>query len=89
MAQQEPIAYQCQLPKPCLQYPQSFKQEHHDPQYEQANQAGSSQQYPAAVVVKQEQVDYVYDSGRQSWLFLTQWGEQLLGEHPSLLVSEL
>ncbi|NXI04436.1 ETV4 protein, partial [Pachycephala philippinensis] len=61
MAQEDPIAYQCQLPKPCLQYPhQGFKQEHHDPQYERANQAGSSQ-YPA-VVVKQEQVDYLYDS---------------------------
>ncbi|NWX36319.1 ETV4 protein, partial [Notiomystis cincta] len=63
MAQEDPSAYQCQLPKPCLQYPhQGFKEEHHDPQYEQANQAGSSQQYPAAVVVKQEQVDYLYDS---------------------------
>ncbi|NWU24496.1 ETV4 protein, partial [Dyaphorophyia castanea] len=63
MAQEDPTAYQCQLPKPCLQYPhQGFKQEHHDPQYEQANQAGSGHQYPAAVVVKQEQVDFVYDS---------------------------
>ncbi|NWI51172.1 ETV4 protein, partial [Calyptomena viridis] len=63
MAQEDPIAYQCQMSKPCLQYPhQGFKQEHHDPQYEQESQAGSSQQYPAAVVVKQEQVDYVYDS---------------------------
>ncbi|XP_068068176.1 ETS translocation variant 4 isoform X4 [Anomalospiza imberbis] len=62
MAQEDPIAYQCQLPKPCLQYPhQGFKEEHHDPQYEQANQAGSRQQYPAAVLVKQEQVDYLYD----------------------------
>ncbi|NXQ09075.1 ETV4 protein, partial [Vidua macroura] len=62
MAQEDPIAYQCQLPKPCLQYPhQGFKQEHHDPQYEQASQAGSRQQYPAAVLVKQEQVDYLYD----------------------------
>ncbi|NXQ52905.1 ETV4 protein, partial [Anthoscopus minutus] len=61
MAQQDPIAYQCQLPKPCLQCPrQGFKQEHQDPQYEQAEQAGSSQQYPA-LVVKQEQVDFMYD----------------------------
>lgn len=72
MAQEDPIAYQCQLPKPCLQYPhQGFKQEQQDPQYERANRAGSSRQYPAAVVVKQEQVDYVYDSGRHTWLFLT------------------
>uniref|UniRef100_A0A8C3R0F6 ETS variant transcription factor 4 n=1 Tax=Cyanoderma ruficeps TaxID=181631 RepID=A0A8C3R0F6_9PASS len=62
MAQEDPGAYQCQLPKPCLQYPaQGFKQEHQDPQYEQAK-AGSRQQFPAAVVVKQEQLDYVYDS---------------------------
>ncbi|XP_032567320.1 ETS translocation variant 4 isoform X1 [Chiroxiphia lanceolata] len=63
VAQEDPIAYQCQMPKPCLQYPhQGFKQEHHDPRYEQESQAGSSHQYPAAVVVKQEQVDYMYDS---------------------------
>ncbi|NXR18614.1 ETV4 protein, partial [Cinclus mexicanus] len=62
MAQEDPSAYQCQLPKPCLQYPhQGFKQEHHDPQYERASQAGSRQQYPA-VVVKQEQVEFLYDS---------------------------
>uniref|UniRef100_A0A8D2P3M7 ETS variant transcription factor 4 n=1 Tax=Zosterops lateralis melanops TaxID=1220523 RepID=A0A8D2P3M7_ZOSLA len=62
MAQEEPTAYQCQLPKACLQYPpQGFKQEHQDPQYEQAK-AGSRQHFPAAVVVKQEQLDYVYDS---------------------------
>ncbi|NXY35957.1 ETV4 protein, partial [Pomatorhinus ruficollis] len=62
MAQEDPSAYQCQLPKPCLQYPaQGFKQELQDPQYEQAK-AGSRQQFPAGVVVKQEQLDYVYDS---------------------------
>ncbi|NXR92731.1 ETV4 protein, partial [Hypocryptadius cinnamomeus] len=61
-SQEDPTAYQCQLPKPCLQYPhQGFKQEQHDPQHEPANQASSRQQYPAAVVVKQEQVDYLYD----------------------------
>ncbi|NXP42262.1 ETV4 protein, partial [Leiothrix lutea] len=62
MAQEDPSAYQCQLPKPCLQYPpQGFKQEHQDPQYEQAK-AGSRQHFPAAVLVKQEQLDYMYDS---------------------------
>ncbi|XP_028942269.1 ETS translocation variant 4, partial [Antrostomus carolinensis] len=63
MAQEDPIAYQRQMLEPHLQYPhQGFKQEYHDPQYEQASRAGSSHQYPAAVVIKQERVDYVYDS---------------------------
>ncbi|XP_075631428.1 ETS translocation variant 4 isoform X4 [Balearica regulorum gibbericeps] len=63
MAQEDPVAYQRQMSEPCLQYPhQSFKQEYHDPRYEQASRAGSSHRYPAAVVIKQEQVDYVYDS---------------------------
>ncbi|NXJ96893.1 ETV4 protein, partial [Corythaixoides concolor] len=63
MAQEDPIAYQRQVSEPCLQYShQGFKQEYHDPQYEQASRAGSSRQYPAAVVIKQEQVDYMYDS---------------------------
>ncbi|XP_063259984.1 ETS translocation variant 4 isoform X2 [Prinia subflava] len=68
MAQEDPAAFQCQLPKPCLQCPaQGFKQEQQDPQYEQAQQAQQAQQagrqqYPAAVVVKQEQLDFMYDS---------------------------
>ncbi|OWK54857.1 ETS translocation variant 4 [Lonchura striata] len=63
-SQEDSIAYQCQLPKPCLQYPQQgFKQEQHDPQYEQAKQAGSRQQLPAAGLVKQEQLDYLYEPG--------------------------
>ncbi|XP_056368169.1 ETS translocation variant 4 isoform X2 [Oenanthe melanoleuca] len=62
MAQEDPTAFQCQLPKPCLQFPpQGFKQEHQDPQYEQPSQAGSRQQQPA-VLVKQEQLDFLYDS---------------------------
>uniref|UniRef100_A0A8C4XJU3 ETS variant transcription factor 4 n=1 Tax=Falco tinnunculus TaxID=100819 RepID=A0A8C4XJU3_FALTI len=66
LAQEDPSTYQHQLSEPCLQYPhQGFKQEYQDPQYEQAGQAGSSCQYPAAELVKQEQVDYVYDAGRQ------------------------
>ncbi|XP_059724998.1 ETS translocation variant 4 isoform X5 [Haemorhous mexicanus] len=61
-SQEDPSAYQCQLPKACLQFPlQGFKQEQQDPQYEPAEQAGSRQQLPAAVVVKQEQLDYLYD----------------------------
>ncbi|NXD17190.1 ETV4 protein, partial [Nothocercus nigrocapillus] len=56
-------ACQRQAPEPCLQYPpQGFKREYHDPRYEQASQEGGNRQYPAAVVVKQEQVDYTYDA---------------------------
>ncbi|XP_041282398.1 ETS translocation variant 4 [Onychostruthus taczanowskii] len=63
-SQEDPAAYQCQLPKPCLQYPQQgFKQEQQDPQHEPAARAGSRQQYPAAVLVKQEQLDYLYEPG--------------------------
>ncbi|NWV01688.1 ETV4 protein, partial [Upupa epops] len=63
MAQEDSIAYLCQMSEPCLQYPpQGFKQEYHDLQYEQASRGGSSHQYPAAVVIKQERVDYVFDS---------------------------
>ncbi|XP_064895415.1 ETS translocation variant 4 isoform X2 [Columba livia] len=54
LAQEGSSAYQrTQYP------PQGFKQEFHDPQYEQAS---GSCRYPAAVAVKQEQTDYVYDS---------------------------
>ncbi|NXY08038.1 ETV4 protein, partial [Pteruthius melanotis] len=62
MAQDDPVAYQCQLPKPCLQYPlQAFKQEQQDPQYERAARAGSGQRCPAAGLVKQEQVEFLYE----------------------------
>ncbi|NXS54395.1 ETV4 protein, partial [Brachypteracias leptosomus] len=62
-SQEDPIAYQRQMSEPSLQYPhQGFKQEYHDSRYEQASQVGSSHQYPGAVVIKQEQVDYMYDS---------------------------
>ncbi|KAM6368913.1 ETS translocation variant 4 isoform 6-T6 [Pluvialis apricaria] len=63
MAQEDTIAHQHQISEPRLQYPhQGFKQEYHDSRYEQASRAGSSRLYPAAVVIKQEQLDYVYDS---------------------------
>ncbi|NWW48942.1 ETV4 protein, partial [Pedionomus torquatus] len=63
MAQEDPVAHQCQVSEPCLQYPhQGFKQEYQDSRYEHANRVGRSHQYPGAVVVKQEQVDYIYDS---------------------------
>lgn len=71
IAQEDPIAYQRQMSEPCLPYPhQGLKQEYQDLQYEQGSQMGSSRQYPAALVIKQEQVDYMYDSGRKNWLFL-------------------
>ncbi|XP_015351113.2 ETS translocation variant 4 isoform X3 [Marmota marmota marmota] len=64
-----PAPYQHQLSEPCPPYPQqSFKQEYHDPLYEQAGQAigqggVSGHRYPGAgVVIKQERTDFTYDS---------------------------
>ncbi|XP_031517118.1 ETS translocation variant 4 isoform X2 [Papio anubis] len=65
-----PAPYQHQLSEPCPPYPQqSFKQEYHDPLYEQAGQSAVDQggvnghRYPGAgVVIKQEQTDFAYDS---------------------------
>ncbi|XP_078231651.1 ETS translocation variant 4 isoform X11 [Callithrix jacchus] len=65
-----PAPYQHQLSEPCPPYPQqSFKQEYHDPLYEQAGQPTVDQggvnghRYPGAgVVIKQEQTDFAYDS---------------------------
>ncbi|XP_062994846.1 ETS translocation variant 4 [Elgaria multicarinata webbii] len=58
-------AYQRPLSAPCLPYPpQGFKQEFHDPMYEQANTLGpaGSSRYNAGVVIKQEQMDYAFDT---------------------------
>uniref|UniRef100_A0A8D2CKS3 ETS variant transcription factor 4 n=1 Tax=Sciurus vulgaris TaxID=55149 RepID=A0A8D2CKS3_SCIVU len=65
-----PAPYQHQLSEPCPPYPQqSFKQEYHDPLYEQAGQQAigqggvSGHRYPGAgVVIKQERTDFTYDS---------------------------
>ncbi|XP_075418002.1 ETS translocation variant 4 isoform X2 [Tenrec ecaudatus] len=65
-----PAPYPHQLSEPCLPYPQqSFKQEYHDPLYEQACQPAvgpggvNGHRYPGAgVVIKQEQMDFAYDS---------------------------
>ncbi|XP_033026195.1 ETS translocation variant 4 isoform X3 [Lacerta agilis] len=60
-----PPAYQRPLSAPCLPYPaQGFKQEFHDPMYDQANPlgAGGSSRYAAGVVIKQEQMDYAFDA---------------------------
>ncbi|KAM4024558.1 ETS translocation variant 4 isoform 1-T1 [Anomaloglossus baeobatrachus] len=57
--------YQRQMSEPCLQYPQqSFKQEYHDPMYDQASNIGTSRphRYQSNVIIKQEQTDYAYDS---------------------------
>ncbi|NXI13468.1 ETV4 protein, partial [Irena cyanogastra] len=63
--QEEPVPCQCQLPPGCLQLPrQGFKQEQQEqqePQQEPAERAGSRQQLPAAVLLKQEQLDYLYE----------------------------
>lgn len=68
--------YPHQLSEPCPPYPpQSFKQEYLDPLYEQAGQPSVGQggvnghRYPGAgVVIKQEQTDFAYDSGKRcSW----------------------
>lgn len=67
MGREAPVAYQRQMSEPCLQYhQQGFKQEYHDPMYEQASQMGGSSghRYREGVVIKQEQTDYAYDSGR-------------------------
>lgn len=68
-----PAPYQHQLSEPCPPYPQqSFKQEYHDPLYEQAGQPAASQggvsghRYPGAgVLIKQERTDFSYDSGKR------------------------
>nr|XP_056719467.1 ETS translocation variant 4 [Euleptes europaea] len=59
-----PAAYQRPLSAPCLPYPpQGFKQEFHDPMYEQANTAsGGGSRYTAGMVIKQEQMDYGFDA---------------------------
>ncbi|XP_073464324.1 ETS translocation variant 4 [Aquarana catesbeiana] len=65
MSRESPANYQRQMSEPCLPYPQQgFKQEYHDPMYDQANHIGPSRanRYPSSVVIKQEQTDYSYDS---------------------------
>ncbi|XP_023573685.1 ETS translocation variant 4 isoform X1 [Octodon degus] len=63
----DPLAapYQHPLPETCPPYPhQGFKQEYHDPLYEQAGRGGlRGHRYPGAgVVIKQEQTDFAYDA---------------------------
>lgn len=72
MSRESPANYQRQMSEPCLPYPQQgFKQEYHDPMYDQANHAGPSRahRYPSSVVIKQEQTDYSYDSGKRPRCF--------------------
>ncbi|XP_010641273.1 ETS translocation variant 4 isoform X1 [Fukomys damarensis] len=57
--------YQHPLPEPCPPYPQQgFKQEYHDPLYEQAGRGGlGGHRYPRpGVPIKQEQADFAYDT---------------------------
>nr|XP_006000829.1 PREDICTED: ETS translocation variant 4 isoform X2 [Latimeria chalumnae] len=56
--------YRRQVSEPCMPYPQQgFKQEYHDPMYDQANQMGSnnSQRYQPQMAIKQEMTDYTCD----------------------------
>ncbi|XP_044300564.1 ETS translocation variant 4 isoform X2 [Varanus komodoensis] len=58
-------AFQRPLSAPCLPYlPQGFKQEFPDPMYEQASTLGASgsSRYTAGVAIKQEQMDYAFDT---------------------------
>ncbi|NWR50586.1 ETV4 protein, partial [Regulus satrapa] len=53
VAREDSSAFQCQLPEPCLRFPaRGFKEEQQEPPYEQ---------YPAPVLVKQEQVEFLYE----------------------------
>uniref|UniRef100_A0A8C6VHX3 ETS variant transcription factor 4 n=2 Tax=Elapinae TaxID=42168 RepID=A0A8C6VHX3_NAJNA len=60
-----PSIYQRPWSAPCLPYPpQGFKQEFYDPMYEQVNTLGDvdSSQYATGVVIKQERMDYAFDT---------------------------
>lgn len=68
ISRESPANYQRQMSEPCLPYPQQgFKQEYHDPMYDQANHIAPNRahRYPSSVVIKQEQTDYSYDSGKR------------------------
>uniref|UniRef100_A0A670Z9T5 ETS variant transcription factor 4 n=1 Tax=Pseudonaja textilis TaxID=8673 RepID=A0A670Z9T5_PSETE len=60
-----PSIYQRPWSAPCLPYPpQGFKHEFYDPMYEQANTLGDvdGSQYATGVVIKQERMDYAFDT---------------------------
>ncbi|XP_021095889.1 ETS translocation variant 4 isoform X3 [Heterocephalus glaber] len=64
----DPLAapYQHLLPEHCPPYPhQGFKQEYHDPLYEQAGRAGlGGHRHPGlGVLIKQEQTDFAHHAG--------------------------
>ncbi|NXH41086.1 ETV4 protein, partial [Dicaeum eximium] len=55
-------APQGQLGELCPQYPQQgLKQEQQEPRFERAERAGAGQQLPAALLLKQEQLDHLYE----------------------------
>ncbi|XP_038635358.1 ETS translocation variant 4 isoform X2 [Scyliorhinus canicula] len=64
MNREAPLGYQRQMSEPCVPYPQqSYKQEYHDPMYEQGNpiNSGSTHRFPHSMLIKQEPPDYAYD----------------------------
>ncbi|XP_072104744.1 ETS translocation variant 4 isoform X3 [Mobula birostris] len=65
MNREAPLGYQQQMSEPCVSYPQhSYKQEYHDPMYEQGNPGNAgSQRFSHSMVIKQEPPDYAYDPG--------------------------
>ncbi|XP_033272902.1 ETS translocation variant 4 isoform X5 [Orcinus orca] len=88
-----PAPYQHQLSEPCPPYPQqSFKREYLDPLYEQAGQPGqpavgqggiNGHRYPGAgVVIKQEQMDFSYDSDVPGYASMYLHAEGFSGPSP-------
>ncbi|XP_029068400.1 ETS translocation variant 4 isoform X1 [Monodon monoceros] len=88
-----PAPYQRQLSEPCPPYPQqSFKREYLDPLYEQAGQPGqpavgqggiNGHRYPGAgVVIKQEQMDFSYDSDVPGYASMYLHAEGFSGPSP-------
>ncbi|XP_078385841.1 ETS translocation variant 4 [Cetorhinus maximus] len=64
MNREAPLGYQRQISEPCVPYPQqNYKQEYHDPMYEQGNPigSGSAHRFPHSMLIKQEPPDYAYD----------------------------
>ncbi|XP_078280489.1 ETS translocation variant 4 isoform X2 [Rhinoraja longicauda] len=65
MSREAPLGYQQPMSEPCVSYPQQgYKQEYHDPIYEQANPGSAGgQRFSHSMVIKQEPPDYAYNPG--------------------------
>ncbi|XP_055513166.1 ETS translocation variant 4 isoform X2 [Leucoraja erinacea] len=65
MSREAPVGYQQPMSEPCISYPQQgYKQEYHDPIYEQGNPGSAGgQRFSHSMVIKQEPPDYAYDPG--------------------------